>query len=344
MHAPIRLVRNVELGRLLDTFMVSAIVTILITRLYLELANYPQVGNDVLHIAHLLPGGLLMLLAITVLLGTITRSARDFAALIGGIGFGLFWDELGKFITKDNDYFFEPTAGLIYLSFILFYLGIRLAQRRTYTEEDYLANAIDVAKEGAIKEMDPKEYALARRYLSHVSPEHALYAETAALLNASKPTKKYSPLLYDRIVNIARRPFLWLARQAWFRQVLTISLGLYATVSLAAVLYLTVDVLTADGVREALGGGVSRTGIIATIGSLAATTVIAWGMLAIVRRHKLTGYRRIESGLLINIFVTQVFLFFENQFSASVGLVVTIAILSAIRVFITEERLSGAKS
>ncbi len=325
--------------------MVSSIVTILATRLYLHVTGYPQISSDVLHIAHLLPGGLLMLLALTVLLGTITRSARDFSALVGGIGFGLFWDELGKFITKDNNYFFEPTAGLIYLSFILFYLTVRLVQRRSYTEEDYLANAIDLAKEGAIKEMDPKEYALAERYLSHVSPSHALYAETSALLKASKPTKAYSPLLYDRIVDIARKPFLWLTHQTWFRKVLVISIGLYALVSLGAVLYLTFDVLTVEGVRQAISGsGVSRTEIVAGLGSFTATMIIIWGMLAILRGHKLTGYRHIESALLINIFVTQVFLFFENQFSAAIGLVITISILFAMRVFISEARLSGAKS
>ncbi len=46
----------------LTTFVVSAVSAILVTRAYLALTGYPQVGGDGgLHIAHVLPGGPLML-------------------------------------------------------------------------------------------------------------------------------------------------------------------------------------------------------------------------------------------------------------------------------------------
>ncbi len=38
--------------------------TVIATRVYLELTGYPQLGNSVLHIAHALWGGLLLIIAV----------------------------------------------------------------------------------------------------------------------------------------------------------------------------------------------------------------------------------------------------------------------------------------
>src|SRR6266478_409270 len=95
----VRLVRNVEFAQLFDTFFITAITTILIVRFYLKLTGYPQIGGSTLHISHLLPGSLLMLISILILLSAVNRAARGFAAVVAGVGFGLVLDELGKFIT-----------------------------------------------------------------------------------------------------------------------------------------------------------------------------------------------------------------------------------------------------
>ncbi|MCJ7535293.1 MAG: hypothetical protein MUO57_07155 [Anaerolineales bacterium] len=99
--------------------LVAFAVTVIFTRVFLQLTGYPQIGNSVLHIAHALWGGLLLFVAMLLPLGLANRWVIQVSALLGGIGFGLFIDEVGKFITQTNDYFFPSALSLIYSFFLL---------------------------------------------------------------------------------------------------------------------------------------------------------------------------------------------------------------------------------
>ncbi len=111
-----RLIRNVQGADLLEIFLVTAVAAILGIRFFLAMTGYPKLGGGGLHIAHVLVGGAFMLLAIVILLNFLNKWSRYFASVLGGFGFGAFIDELGKFVTSDNDYFFQPTVGLIYIT------------------------------------------------------------------------------------------------------------------------------------------------------------------------------------------------------------------------------------
>jgi len=97
-------------------------LTVAVTRVYLEMTGYPQIGNSVLHFAHALWGGLLLFLATLVTLILANRWAFTLSAVLSGVGVGLFIDEVGKFITQKNDYFFPPAAPIIYSAFLLMVL------------------------------------------------------------------------------------------------------------------------------------------------------------------------------------------------------------------------------
>ena len=123
-------VYNTSAPELIELFLVAAVAAVLAIRAFLVLSGYPQIGGDGLHIAHMLWGGLFMLLAMLLLFTLLGRAVQRFAAILGGVGFGTFIDELGKFITDDNNYFYEPTIGLIYIVFIAIFLVLRAVRSR----------------------------------------------------------------------------------------------------------------------------------------------------------------------------------------------------------------------
>jgi len=60
--------RNLAGADLVEAFLIAAVVAVLTLRTFLAATGYPQVGGSRLHIAHLLYGGLGMLVAIMMLL------------------------------------------------------------------------------------------------------------------------------------------------------------------------------------------------------------------------------------------------------------------------------------
>ena len=123
-------------------------------RVFLIITGYPQLGNGTLHISHAIWGALMMAIAIIFAIAFLAPNNRTFIAFIGGCGFGWFIDELGKFITRDVNYFFQPTIALIYIVFIAMYLVFRGIQRRDLGPDEAVLNALEALKSAAIGELE----------------------------------------------------------------------------------------------------------------------------------------------------------------------------------------------
>jgi hypothetical protein len=104
-------------------------VTVVVTRLYLELSGYPQIGGGQYHLAHALWGGLLLLVGGLLALLWGNRWVHPVTAVCVGAGSGLFVDEVGKFITARNDYFTPLAAPIIYVAFLAVLAVAVLARR-----------------------------------------------------------------------------------------------------------------------------------------------------------------------------------------------------------------------
>jgi len=121
------------------------------TRWFLDLTGYPKVGGGGLHIAHVLWGGLLLVVASTLPLVLVGRRMLMVSAIAGGVGVGLFIDEIGKFLTETNNYFFAPAAPLIYGALLLLVAAWVVVQRGRDgqgSDRDALQAAVEAVRAG----------------------------------------------------------------------------------------------------------------------------------------------------------------------------------------------------
>jgi len=78
------------------------------------------------------------------------RLVHQFAAALSGAGIGLFTDEVGKFITTRNDYFYPAAAPIIYATLLLsVLLFVRLRATRSQDRRHELASLITAAADTA---------------------------------------------------------------------------------------------------------------------------------------------------------------------------------------------------
>ena len=72
------------------------------------------------------------------------------ASVLGGIGFGLFIDEVGKFVTKDVNYFYRPAFAIIYICFLLLFGVIRWLGRRGFSADEAVLIALESFQRAAV--------------------------------------------------------------------------------------------------------------------------------------------------------------------------------------------------
>ncbi len=322
--------RNIEIRALLDTFFVCAIATILIIRLQLWATHYPKLGGGKLHIAHLLWGGLGMLIAIVLLLSFLGQARRHTGAIVGGIGFGFFIDEIGKFVTSDNDYFFKPAAGMIYIVFILLFLAIRtLGWRHRWTRAECLTNAMALMTNAPFRALTARERELVHELLPRCDQASPLVAPLKDLLAQIEATPPPRPSPLARLANGLRNWYYDVAEEPAFA---TWLVAVFVAVAAATVVQVFLNA------RHILSGA-QHVHVISVAGM--ASSVAAAGLIIVgigqLRDSRLHAYRWFDHALLVQVFFTELFAFLQNQFAAVFGLLLNLALLLALRTMIHAE-------
>jgi hypothetical protein len=329
--------RGIDFGALHETFLITGVATILVIRTQLWLTNYPQLGGRGLHIAHLLWGGLFMLVAIGLMLTFLGRPVRRAAAVVGGVGFGFFIDELGKFVTEDNNYFYRPAAAAIYLIFVGLFLLTRALQRRLPVDaRDQLANAVDLLGEAARHDLDEGERARALALLRRADPDDPLVAPLRTVFQELSARPVTAPGPTARVVAAVRRLARRFAEWPGYPTLVSTLFAVWASLSVASVFALvlpvSVDVGGAyRGYASDRLGDLEVANVASLASSLLSSLLVGRAVLDLRRGRRADAYRNFERALLVAIFVTRVLSFFESQFGAVFGLAIDLLLLLALR-------------
>ncbi len=138
--------------------LIAFAATIILTRLFLELTGYPRIETGNLHIAHVIWGGLFLFTAALLPLIYANNWALFWSALFSGIGFGLFMDEVGKFITQTNDYFYPPAAPIIYgVVLLVAFVYLKVRNPRPLSPREELYQSFHQLEELLDNDLDPIE-------------------------------------------------------------------------------------------------------------------------------------------------------------------------------------------
>jgi hypothetical protein len=129
-RSPQRLVQRFYSERYLLLTLLSFAVSVSLTRLFLQITGFPQLGGGTFHFAHVLWGGLIWFIGSLFPLIFANHRALDISAVLTGVGAGLFIDEVGKFITQSNDYFYPAAAPIIYSFFLITLFIFSLTRKR----------------------------------------------------------------------------------------------------------------------------------------------------------------------------------------------------------------------
>ncbi|MCC2308285.1 hypothetical protein [Cellulomonas chengniuliangii] len=311
--------RDPAAPRHLAAFLVATVATVLLTRGALAATGYPQVGGATLHIAHVLWGGLLLAVAVVLLLSYAGPVVRPVGALLGGIGFGLFVDEIGKFVTADNDYFYEPTASLIYVVVVLLVLlAEALHGRRERDPVELLAGAVDHAVSGVTGGFSPRARRQARALVRAAGDQRGT-AEVRALLRVVEDDHEELPDITGAVARWVVRCTYRLVRERWvpWAAVVVLTGAGVATVGRGMVAWLQ----GAD-----VPGWVVTGMLLSGAGSLACAVV----GLVVVRRSRESGFAWFRRAVLVSLLLTQIFLFRLDQWAAVTGLVVDLVVLAVV--------------
>lgn len=322
---------NAAAPELVELFVVSAVAAALAIRCFLALAGSPPPDAGALRLAPVLWGGMLLLpIALLLLFTALGRNAQRTAAIIAGIGFGASIDELGRFITADYSYLYQPAIGFGYIIFVSLFLSLRPPLlRNRLTPDAALSSALTLlaAAPGGRPYGSRRQEIL--RLLSRADPINPLVTALSAYVSVSDAWpdtgRPGSPFA------VRRRLAQWyrsIALHPRYRAALSAFFILYAAAHCGMAVYFAVSdaaAVLAFNVQAQLAS------------SIVAAMVAAFG-IGRLRHSRPDAYLWFARAVLFNILLTQVFAFPSAPLATLCGLTINLLAYAALRYMTQQEQ------
>jgi hypothetical protein len=271
-----------------------------------------------------------------LLLAFLDRAVQHAAAVIAGLGFGTFIDEIGKFVTADNDYFYRPAVALIYGLFVVAFLVARtLVGQRRLSEGEALANVLDFLASVPKAGIEPDDRARLERLLANADPTSARTRFARQYLEALPSASAHQTWIETAYRRLADG-YDQVMANPWAERALVVGVIGYAALAVMGVTILAVANPTSGAVAS------STVATPAQIGStIAGALLVGRGVLSL-NDSRMSAYHWFVRGILVWILVTQVFVFYSSQLAGLGGLVVDLIAYGSLRFALAREMAAGA--
>ena len=334
-HAVRQPVRRPRVEEYLLLTLLSFALSVSLTRLFLALTGYPQLGGGDLHISHVLWGGLFLFIAAMLPIIWANRWVYRVGAIFAGVGIGLFIDEVGKFITQSYDYFFPPAAPIVYAFFlicVLIYLqfarpGPRRARSELYTVlemmEEVLDHDMDTHEQA---EIIPRQKVFVKQ---HNTPELTrLASELLGFFNGDQVYLAPDPP--NRLQKLNHHLQDYEARyldQRRFRTLLGIGIGALGLISMFIPILSLIDIVLSGS--DISPRETSWLIILHAVQILAGLALIIGSGLIFSSRES-TGFRISYIILLVYLTILDLFLFYYYQFATIPAAIIQFILLLGV--------------
>ena len=339
-----RPVRREGAERYVSVTLVSFAGTVIATRWFLSITGFPQIGGGDLHIAHALWGGAALFVAALLPILLAGRAVYLASSALAGIGIGLFIDEVGKFITTENDYFYPAAAPIIYATFLLaVIIWLRARSEEDPDPRSQLLTALELFEESVEGDLQAAERDELRDRLASASmrapaPEQRRlagtllgYVEAGELHVAPDPVDRFGGL-----------------RQRWQERRDRLVGGRGLRIGIVAALLVTGlgQVLALWGIGSEVSlefdqapTALTRFQLIHLLVEAVAGLLVVIGavLIAAVGRHRI-GWTIAYVGLLILLTLADLISFYVRQFDSIVVVLGHAALLAAVVVYRDELR------